>query len=83
MKIFVKAKPKSKKPSVVQIDVTHFVVAVLEVPTDGKANHAICVALGKYLGIKRSDVLLVKGEKSREKVFSIPLSPEELMGFIV
>lgn len=80
MQIFVRAKPKSKKPSVVQIDATHFVVAVQEVPTEGKANTAIVIALAEYLKIKRSDIILLRGEKSREKVFTIPLLPEELLG---
>ena len=41
MILYVKAKPKSKKEFIKQIDETHFVVAVHEPPEDGKANEAI------------------------------------------
>ena len=82
MQIFVHANPRSKKPFVKQVDATHFVVAVSELPLDGKANHAIVIALAKHLKIKRSDVILLRGEKSREKVFSIPLSPDKLLGLL-
>lgn len=71
MQIFVTAKPKSKKPSVMQIDATHFVIAVSEAPTDGKANEAIARALAKHLGVRRSDIVLTRGEKSKEKVFIV------------
>ena len=71
MQIFVTAKTKSKKPSVVQIDLTHFVVAVAEEPLDGKANEAIARALAKHLKVRRSDIVLVRGGKSKEKVFVV------------
>ncbi len=77
MQIFVTAKPKSKKPSIVQVDLTHFVIAVSEAPTDGKANEAIARALAKHLKIKRSDVILVRGGKSKEKVFVVSAAAEE------
>ena len=77
MQIFVMAKPKSKKPSVVQVDLAHFVVAVSEAPTDGKANEAIARALAKHLGVRRSDIVLLRGEKSKEKVFVVSSAASE------
>lgn len=60
-------------PSVTQIDETHFVVAVSEVPEKGKANKAVLEALAEFLKIKPSAIILVSGETSREKVFSLML----------
>ena len=69
MKLFVHAKPKSKKEYVKQIDETHFIVAVHEVPEDGKANDAIRKSLAEFLSLPRSSITLVSGPKSKEKVF--------------
>lgn len=71
MQIFVTAKTKSKKPGIEQLDLTHFVVSVIEEPRDGKANEAIARALAKHLLIKRSDIVLARGGKSKEKVFVV------------
>lgn len=71
MKIFVKAKPRSKRPSVEQIDETHYLVAVKERPQDGKANAAVIRALAEYFDLTVSHIRLVSGGASRQKVFEI------------
>jgi len=71
MRLYVKARPKSKKEFVKQIDETHFVVAVHASPEDGKANEAIRKSLAKYLHIPKSSLTLLSGPKSGEKVFEI------------
>jgi uncharacterized protein (TIGR00251 family) len=40
-------------------------------PVDGKANKAAIDFVSRYLGISRSAVLLVGGERSRHKIFEI------------
>ena len=69
MKIFVKAKPRSKEERVEKIDGTHFIVSVKEPPVRGKANVAIAKALAERFGVSISSVKLVSGFSSREKVF--------------
>lgn len=71
MKIFVCAKPKSKKTFVKKIDDTHFKIAIKEPPENQKANKAIIKALAKYLKIKSSEIIILRGKKSRNKTFSI------------
>lgn len=78
MQIFATAKPRSKKAFVKQIDATHFVVAVSEAPQDGEANEAIGKALAKHLRIKKSDMVLLRGEKSKGKVFEVSQLYREL-----
>lgn len=71
MKIFVKAKPLSKKENVKKIDEGHFVVAVKEPPKDGKANKAIIKALAEYFNVVPSSINLISGFSSRDKTFEI------------
>ena len=71
MKLYVKAKPKSKKEYITQTDETHFIVAVHEPAQDGKANRAIQKSLAAFLDMPKSSLILLSGEKSKEKVFEI------------
>lgn len=36
---------------------------------EGKANKAVVVSLAKFLKVKKSEIILIKGEKSKNKVF--------------
>lgn len=71
MKIFVTAKPRTKKAYMEQLDPTHFVIAIKEPPTDGKANIAIAKALAKHFDTPLSSIHLLSGQTSRKKVFEI------------
>lgn len=54
-------------------------MAVTAPPEDGRANSALVEVLKDWLGVKRSAVVLVSGEKNRNKVFLIRgLTPAEL-----
>ncbi len=71
MKISVIAHPNSKKPRVEKdlLGVIH--AYVNQPPLEGKANNAIKEALADYFKVKKSSVLLISGEKSKNKVFEI------------
>ena len=71
MKIFVKAKPSSKKEEIIQSDENHFTIAIKEPPRDGKATIAIMEALAKHFNVPFTRVRLVSGFSSKEKVFEI------------
>lgn len=71
VKINVLAKPKSKKEYVQKVDETHFIVAVKEPAFRGKANQAIVCSLAEYFHIKKSNVIMLSAEKSKNKVFDI------------
>lgn len=81
MKILVKAKPFSKEERVEKIPQEGFdflddkmdmyKVWIKEVPEDGKANEAIIKALSKYFNISKSNIELIRGATSGEKVFDI------------
>ena len=71
MKIFIKAKPNSKKEFVEKISDTNFVVAVKEPPIKGKANQAIIKALADFIGIAPSRLKIISGAVSRQKIIEI------------
>ena len=71
MKIFVKAKPGAKKEFVEKIDETNFVVAVKEPAKEGRANWAIERALAQHFKVSPSQVRIISGQKSRQKLVEI------------
>jgi len=71
MKIAVKVKPGSKREQVEQLDETNFTVRVKAKPIDGKANDAVIKVLADYFDVSKSDVILLKGQTSKQKIFEI------------
>ncbi len=76
MKIFVRAKPNSKNEKVEKINDAHFSASVKEPPQEGKANEAISGALARHFRVARSQIRLVSGHSSRQKVFEIKERPK-------
>jgi uncharacterized protein len=71
MKIEVIVHPNSKNPRV-EKDLTEMIhVYVNAPPLEGKANKAVIESLTEFLKIKKSEIVLVRGEKSKKKVFEI------------
>ncbi|HVA96648.1 MAG TPA: DUF167 domain-containing protein [Candidatus Acidoferrales bacterium] len=71
MKIFVTAKPKSKKEYVKKIDDENFIVSVKEPPVDDKANIAVIKALAEYFKIPSYQIQIVAGHTGKKKVIEI------------
>ena len=71
MKVSIIAHPNSKKPRVEQdlLGVLH--VWVSQPPLEGKANMAVIESLAQYLKVKKSALMLVSGDKSKNKVFEV------------
>jgi len=78
MKVVVIAHPNSKKTLTakkkprIEKDLQNTLhVYVSQPPLEGKANRAVIEALAKYFGVKKSSIKLLKGEKSKTKLFEI------------
>lgn len=71
MKISVIAHPNSKNPRIEKDLMETLHVYVNAPPLEGKANKAVAEALAQFLKIKKSKVILMRGEKSKNKVFEI------------
>lgn len=71
LRLAVKVKPKSSPQGVQGVHNDHLVVRISAPAVDGRANTALVAFLSKALGVKKTEVLLLSGEKSRNKVLEI------------
>lgn len=71
MRMYVAAKPRAKKQEVTRLDATHFKVSVKEPPVGGKANEAVCRAVADFLNVAPSQITLVRGHTSKQKVLEL------------
>ena len=70
MKIQVKVKPSSKTEELSQ-EGDGFMVKVKEPPKGGKANQAVIRLLAEHFGVSQSQVKILSGSRSRNKVVEI------------
>ena len=72
MRITIRVKPGAKREAVGGSHGTALVVAVQAPPTEGKANEAVRRALAKAFDVRKQDVTIVTGERSRDKTVDLP-----------
>ncbi|XP_056307576.1 UPF0235 protein C15orf40 homolog [Danio aesculapii] len=79
--IAIHAKPGAKQNAVTDVSEEAVGVAIAAPPTDGEANAELLRYLSKVLQLKKSEVSLDKGSKSREKVIRVTadVSQEEIL----
>nr|XP_004658281.2 UPF0235 protein C15orf40 homolog [Jaculus jaculus] len=79
--IAIHAKPGSKQNAVTDLTTEAISIAIAAPPSEGEANAELCRYLSKVLELRKSDVVLDKGGKSREKVVKLLASttPEEIL----
>lgn len=70
MKIRVKVKPNSRTEEVIQ-EGDDLTVRVKEPPKEGKANEAVIKLLAEHFGVPKSQVRILSGFKSKNKVVEI------------
>jgi hypothetical protein len=79
----VRAQPRARKNAVVGEQANALKVAVTASPEDGRANSALVEVLRDWLGVKRSQLELVGGATSRNKVILVrEVTAEGLMTLI-
>jgi len=71
LKISVRVRPGAKEEKVEKLADGGYAISVRAKPQEGKANYALRELLAGHFGISRSRVILVKGEKSKNKVFEV------------
>ncbi|MDA1313021.1 MAG: DUF167 domain-containing protein [Acidobacteria bacterium] len=69
--IALRVHPGAKKNAVVGKRADAWKIALQAPPLDGRANRACIDYLAKLLGVKRSVVSILKGEKIRDKIIEI------------
>lgn len=71
MKVTIIAHPNSKKPRIEKDLMGILHVYVNKPPLENKANEAVLEDLAKYLEIKKNQLVLISGQKSKTKTFEI------------
>lgn len=67
----VKVQPKASADAIVGEHAGALKIRVAAAPEDGKANRAAVKFLAGKLGLRRSDITIISGEHSRDKLFAI------------
>jgi uncharacterized protein YggU (UPF0235/DUF167 family) len=70
-KILVIVHPKSKNPRIEKDLIKRLHVYVKSLPLEGKANKETIQSLAKFFGIKKNKIILIRGKKSKIKMFEI------------
>ena len=73
MHLKVKTHPGSKKPKIIKKAEDSFEIYVKQKAERGLANKAVVKTLSLYLKVPAGKLRLVKGAKSRNKIFEIGL----------
>ena len=71
LRLSVRVKPKASPQGLEGIRDGRLLIRISAPAVDGKANFALVAYLAKVLKIKKTEVLLLSGEKSRNKVLEI------------
>ena len=71
MKLKIRVMPKAKKTEFTGYRDGELVLRVNAPALEGKANKAALEFIARSLGVGRSSIALVSGEKSRHKIFEI------------
>ena len=71
MKLRVRVIPNAKRAEFAGCREGEWILRLNAPPVDGKANKCAVEFIAKTLGISRSGVSLVSGEKGRHKIFEI------------
>ena len=74
----VKVIPNSSASKIVEITDECLKAKLNSPPVENKANKEIIILLSKSLGIPKSSIELVSGDKNKLKTFQVPLTEEEL-----
>lgn len=73
MRIKIKVIPRAHKNEVIKLDEENYKARLTTPPVDGKANEALVDLLSDYFNISKNKIIILKGEKCREKVIDINL----------
>jgi uncharacterized protein (TIGR00251 family) len=70
MRLNIRVVPKAKHDKVV-VEPDRLKVYLTDPPVEGKANEALIEVLAEHFGIKRRQITIVLGAKSKDKVVEI------------
>jgi uncharacterized protein (TIGR00251 family) len=75
----IRVTPRAKRNAVARAAAGQWKVFVTAPPEDGRANEAVLELLADQLGVRRRQLRLLSGEKSRQKVVAIDAPPFDVI----
>ncbi|RJQ26048.1 DUF167 domain-containing protein [Candidatus Parcubacteria bacterium] len=72
MKILVRVDAQAKKSEVVVLGERCFRIKTTKPAKEGKANNDVIALLASHFHISKSEIELLSGHRSKEKIFEIP-----------
>ncbi|HVW42494.1 MAG TPA: DUF167 domain-containing protein [Amycolatopsis sp.] len=82
MRFPVRVKPGAKRDAVGGDHAGALIVAVRAPALEGKANEAVRTLLAKALGVRGRDVLVVRGERGRDKLIEVDGAPSDALAVL-
>jgi hypothetical protein len=78
--VTIEASPGAKKTEIIGINPWRgaLQVKVAAEPREGAANDELLAFLGKKLGLDRTEIQFLKGERSGKKTLFIPMPPDKV-----
>jgi len=67
----VRLQPRASRDEIAGERAGRLVVRVTAPPVDSRANEALCRLVAKCVGVSRSRVAIIRGERSRDKTLRI------------
>jgi hypothetical protein len=78
VKVRVKVIPRAREKEILKLGDGSLKVKLTAPPVDGKANKQLIELIAEYYKVKKSQVTIVSGEKSRNKIIYIDSSKSYL-----
>ena len=82
--ILVRLQPRARRDELVGMHEGVLVARVTAPPVEGRANRALCRLIARQAGVAASQVAIVRGERSREKLVRVegidPAALEQALG---
>jgi uncharacterized protein len=75
MRYSIRVIPKAKQNKVV-VEKDRFKIYLTAPAIEGRANEALIKILAEYLNVRKSEIRIIRGEKSRDKVILV----EKILG---
>ena len=70
-RIAIRVTPRASASKVAGVKEGKLLVRVTAPPAEGKANKAVCEVIAKEVGVSKSQVAVIRGDTSRDKLVEI------------
>ena len=71
MKLEIRVQPRSSKEEVKRLSEGSYKVYMHEPAIEGKANKKLIEILSRYFGVKKSEISIISGLKSKNKIVAL------------